>query len=335
LLDPPAVEPRVIVVTGASAGVGRAAARRFARDGARVALLARGSAGLEGARRDVEALGGIALVVRCDVALPRQVESAAEHIERALGPIDVWVNAAMVTVQAPFLMLEDEELRRVTDVTYLGVVHGTRAALRRMLPRDRGTIVQVGSALAARGMPLQSAYAGAKQAVLGFTESIRGELALGRSRVWVTTVTLPAVNTPRFEWLRSKLPRRLQPVPPIFTPEVAAEAIHFAAGARRRQVVAGRAAVARAFVRLGRGGDVVLEREDPHRRDNLFAPADEHRDHGARGRFVFGSRTLSVQLWATMHRNALALAGAGLALTGLALLRLRWSGRLAPLLSKS
>jgi NAD(P)-dependent dehydrogenase (short-subunit alcohol dehydrogenase family) len=319
------VEPRVIVVTGASAGVGRAVARRFAREGARVALLARGSAGLGGAQRDVEVLGGAAIVVRCDVAVPRQVEAAADRVERELGPIDVWVNAAVVSVEGSVLELDDEELRRVTDVTYLGVVHGTRAALRRMIPRDRGTIVQVGSSLSPVCQARHAATVAARYAVVGFTEAVRAELAGQGSGVWVTLVRLPAVNTPHFDWQRTKGAERSSPPRPILAPEVAAEAIHFAAGCRRREVVAGRPGLLSRFRRP-------VETAAPARRDNLFLPADDRQDHGARGRFVFGSRATSLQLWATMHRGPLAAAGALLAIAGVAVLRLRESpGRLTTL----
>ena len=229
----------VVVVTGASAGVGRATVRAFARHGADVGLIARGVDGLEAARREVEALGRRALVVPTDVADAPQVESAADRIERQLGPVDVWVNNAMVSVFSPVKKMTADEIRRVTEVTYLGVAYGTLAALKRMLPRDRGTIVQVGSALAYRGIPLQSAYCGAKHAIQGFTESLRCELLHDGSHVHVTMVQLPAMNTPQFDWVRSRLPRRPQPVPPIYDPEIAADAIVWAASARRREMSVG------------------------------------------------------------------------------------------------
>ena len=213
------------MITGASAGVGRATARKFARHGARVALLARGLDGLEGARKDVERLGGKALVVPVDVADANQVEAAANQIEAELGEIDIWVNNAMASVFSPIKEMTPEEFRRVTEVTYLGYVYGTLAALKRMLARDRGVIVQVGSALAYRGIPLQSAYCAAKHAVQGFCDSLRCELLHDKSRVHLTMVQLPALNTPQFGWVKSRLPRKAQPVPPIFQPEVAAEAI--------------------------------------------------------------------------------------------------------------
>src|SRR6185436_17230425 len=230
---------RVVVITGASAGVGRATARAFAAGGADIGLLARGVDGLEAARREVEAAGGRALVLPTDVADPDQVEAAAERVERELGPIDVWVNNAMVSVLSPVRYLKNDEIRRVTDVTYLGVVYGTTAALRRMLPRDRGSIVQVGSALAYRGIPLQAAYCGAKHAIQGFTESLRCELLHDGSSVRVTMVQLPAMNTPQFDWVKSRMPRKPQPVPPIYTPEIAANAIVWAAAHERRELSVG------------------------------------------------------------------------------------------------
>jgi NAD(P)-dependent dehydrogenase (short-subunit alcohol dehydrogenase family) len=218
-------EAEVVVITGASAGVGRATVREFARRGAHVALLARGNDGLEGAKKDVEAAGGKALVLPVDVAQADQVEAAAAAVESNFGPIDIWVNNAMVSVFSPIKMTTAEEFKRVTDVTYLGYVYGTLAALKSMLPRDRGVIVQVGSALAYRGIPLQAAYCGAKHAVQGFVDSLRSELLHDRSNVRVTMVQLPALNTPQFSWVKSRLPKKPQPVPPIFQPEVAAKAI--------------------------------------------------------------------------------------------------------------
>ena len=225
---------RVVVVTGGSAGVGRAAVREFARHGDRVAVLARGEKGLEGAVAEATALGGAAIGIPTDVCDQEQVEEAADRVERALGPIDVWVNNAMTSVFAPFWEIAPDEFRRATEVTYLGVVWGSRAALTRMLPRDCGVLVQVGSALAYRGIPLQSAYCGAKHAVVGFTESLRSELLHEKSRVKVTMVHLPAMNTPQFDWVRSRLPEHPQPVPPIYQPEVAARTIVHAAAHPRR-----------------------------------------------------------------------------------------------------
>ncbi|NUP75417.1 MAG: SDR family oxidoreductase, partial [Sinomonas sp.] len=222
-------ESRVVVVTGASGGIGRASAVAFAREGASVALLARGEAGLAGAARDVEAVGGRALPISVDVADPEAVEAAAERVERELGPVDVWVNVAFTSVFARFDEISAAEFKRVTEVSYLGFVYGTMSALKRMRPRNRGTIVQVGSALAYRGIPLQSAYCGAKHAIQGFNESLRAELLHEGSGVWTTMVQLPAVNTPQFSWVLSRLSRQAQPVPPIYQPEVAARAIVYAA----------------------------------------------------------------------------------------------------------
>src|SRR5881227_4070516 len=232
-------KPEVVVITGASAGLGRATARAFAREGAHIGLLARGRDGLEGARRDVESLGGRALVLPTDVADAEQVERAAEAVEREFGPIDIWVNNAMVSVFSPVKEMEPEEYKRVTEVTYLGVVYGTLAALKRMLPRDRGVIVQVGSALAYRSIPLQSAYCAAKHAIQGFVDSLRCELLHDKSNVRVMMVQLPAMNTPQFSWVKSRLPRKSQPVPPIYQPEIAAEAIVYASHHPRREIYVG------------------------------------------------------------------------------------------------
>src|SRR5438128_3648671 len=241
-----------VVITGASAGVGRATALEFAKKGARVALLARGRDGLEAARKEVEELGGRALVVIVDVAHADQVEAAATQIEAELGEIDIWINNAMVSVFSPIKEMTPEEYRRVTEVTYLGCVHGTLAALKRMLPRDRGVIVQVGSALAYRAIPLQSAYCAAKHALQGFNESLRCELIHDKSKVRVTMVHLPALNTPQFGWVKSRLPRKGQAVPPIFQAEVAAEAIHVATHHPQREFYVGgpsvKAIVANKFV---------------------------------------------------------------------------------------
>jgi len=235
---------RAVVVTGASAGVGRAVAHAFARRGCRVALLARGERGLEEARQECLTLGGEAIAIPTDVADPSRVEDAAQVAEESFGPIDVWVNDAMATVFAPVHELDPEEFRRATEVTYLGAVYGTMAALRRMRPRNTGTIVQVGSALSYRAIPLQAAYCGSKFALRGFTDSLRTELMHDRSRVWVTMVQLPAVNTPQFNWCRSKLERHPQPVPPIYDPEVPAEAVYFASHSRRREIFCGGSTVA-------------------------------------------------------------------------------------------
>ena len=297
-------QSRVVVVTGASAGVGRAVASAFGARGAAVGLLARGNAGLAGAQRDVEARGGRALSIETDVADPDQLEAAAAAVERALGPIDVWVNNAMASVFSPVKETPAAEFKRVTEVTYLGTVYGTLAALRRMLPRDRGSIVQVGSTLAYRGIPLQSAYCAAKHAVQGFCDSLRSELLHERSHVRVTMVQLPALTTPQVDWVRSRLPCRAQPVPPIFQPEVAADAIVWASEHDRRELYVGGPTTLgiignKLFPALGDwylartafASQQTDEPEAPDRRDNLFAPVDSEEDFGAHGRFVAGATT--------------------------------------------
>jgi NAD(P)-dependent dehydrogenase (short-subunit alcohol dehydrogenase family) len=313
--------PHVVVVTGASAGVGRAVARAFAARGARVGLLARGRDGLEGAQRDVESLGGRALAVPTDVADAAQVEAAATMIEARFGPIDVWVNNAMVSVFSPIKEMTAEEFRRVTEVTYLGYVHGTLSALRRMLPRNRGVIVQVGSALAYRGIPLQAAYCGAKHAIQGFTDSLRCELLHDRSAVRVVEVDMPALNTPQFGWVRSRLPNKPQPVPPIFEPEVAAEAVVWAAAHRRVKLYVGWPTVVAILgnklaprladyylARTGYRSQQTSEPVEPDRVDNLMAPVPG--DHGAHGSFSDRARPWSWQLWVTTHRAWIAGAAA-------------------------
>ncbi|MFL5957347.1 MAG: SDR family oxidoreductase [Solirubrobacterales bacterium] len=312
-----------IVVTGASSGVGRATARAFGARGDRVALLARGEDGLNAARREVEEAGGTGLPIPTDVADPDQVEAAAQRAEQELGPIDVWVNDAMTSIFAPTWEIAPDEFRRATEVTYLGFVWGTMTALRRMRARDRGTIVQVGSALAYRGIPLQSAYCGAKHAVEGFTESLRTELLNEGSNVAVTMVQLPALNTPQFETVRTRLPRHPRPVAPVYQPEVAAKAIVWAADHPRREIKVGAStAVTVAGNKLLPGlGDWYLARtavdgqqtQDPvngDRPDNLFAPVPG--DHGAHGRFDDEAKPRSAQLWLTTHKGVLA-AGAGVA----------------------
>ncbi len=316
------MERPVVVITGASAGVGRAAVRAFARGGADIGLIARGVDGLEAARREVEEQGGRAIVLPADVADAAAVEAAADRVERDLGPIDVWVNNAMVSVFSPVKELTADEIRRVTDVTYLGVVHGTLSALRRMLPRDRGAIVQVGSALAYRGIPLQAAYCGAKHAIQGFTESLRCELLHDRSSVHVTMVQLPAMNTPQFDWVKSRLPGKPQPVPPIYAPEIAADAIVWAASQRRREIsVGGPTVVAiwgnkiaagladRYLARTGYASQQTDEPADPNRPDNLWKPLPG--DHGAHGRFGDRSTDRSPQTWINERLPALAMIAAG------------------------
>ncbi|MDQ3444935.1 MAG: SDR family oxidoreductase [Pseudomonadota bacterium] len=322
---PAARRPEVVVVTGASAGVGRAVVRRFAREGASVGLIARGVDGLEGARRDVEALGGKALVCQADVSDAAAIEQAAARVEAELGPIDIWINNATTSVFSPIKEMQPEEFKRVTEVTYLGVVYGTQAALKRMLPRDRGMILQVGSALAHRAIPLQSAYCAAKHAIAGFTESLRCELINDQSNVHVTMVNLSAVNTPQFGWNKSRLPNHPQPVPPIYQPEVAARAIYFAAHARRREMSVGMPTLVAIYGnKLAPGlGDYYLgsqgyesqqtnEPVDPNRPNNLWEPVAG--DHGAHGIFDARASSSSPQLWANMNRGWLtALAGLGLA----------------------
>lgn len=319
-------QPEVVVVTGASAGVGRATVQRFAREGAHIGLLARGHAGLEGARRDVEQLGGKALALPTDVADPDQIEKAAAQVEHEFGPIDTWINDAMASVFSPFKEMTPTEFKRCTEVTYLGFVYGTMAALKRMLPRDRGTIVQVGSALAYRGIPLQSAYCGAKHAIKGFTESVRCELLHDKSNVWLTMVQMPALNTPQFDWVKSRLPHKPQPVPPIYQPEIAAEAIHYAAHHRRRQIFVGFSTVMaiQGNKVLPGYGDHYLARTGyqsqqydgppaPDRKDNIWEPVDEDRDFGAHGDFDRRASNWSLQLWSDLHRDWLMVAGATLA----------------------
>jgi NAD(P)-dependent dehydrogenase (short-subunit alcohol dehydrogenase family) len=287
--------PEVVVVTGASAGLGRSIVREFAKEGAHLALIARGGDGLEAARREVEELGGKAIVIRADAADADAIEAAAEQVESEFGPIDIWVNNAMASVYSPFKEMTLEEFRRVTEVTYLGYVYGTRSALKRMLPRDRGSIVQVGSALAYRGIPLQSAYCGAKHAVQGFVDSLRAELIHDKSRVRVCMVQMPALNTPQFDWVKSRLPRKSQPVPPIYQPEVGARAVVYAAHNDRREVVVGASTlivlIGNKIVpgfgdwylgKTGYKGTQTDEPEDPDRPHNLFEPLPG--DWGAHGR---------------------------------------------------
>lgn len=317
--------PEVVVVTGASAGAGRATVREFARRGAWIGLIARGEDGLEGARREVEQLGGRALVLPTDVADPTAVDAAAERVERELGPIDIWVNNAMTSVFAPIKEMTGDEFRRVTEVTYLGYVYGTLAALKRMLPRDRGVIVHVGSALAYRSIPLQSAYCASKHAVLGFFAALRTELLHDKSGVRTTMVQMPALNTPQFGWVRSRLPRKAQPVPPIFQPEVAARAIWYAAHhPHRREYFVGGSTVKAIFGNklapsfadryLARHGYESQQYDggaDPNRPDNLYQPVAG--DHGAHGSFSDRAKRRSWEFWAESHARYLAV-GFGLAI---------------------
>jgi NAD(P)-dependent dehydrogenase (short-subunit alcohol dehydrogenase family) len=324
---------RVVVVTGASAGVGRAVARAFGAKGAKVALLARGELGLLGAEREVKEAGGSALALPVDVADYGQVERAGQEVEQHLGPIDIWVNVAFTSVFAPFMHTSPTEFKRVTEVSYLGYVYGTRVALEWMVPRDRGVIVQVGSALAYRGIPLQSAYCGAKHAIQGFHDSLRCELLHSRSRVRVTMVQLPAVNTPQFSWVLSRLPRQAQPVPPIYQPEIAAQAVLYAADhpKRREYWVGGSTAATlignkfaagaldRYLAWRGYSAQQTDQPRDPNQPVNLWDPADgpDGRDFGTHGVFDACSISHSYQLWAAQHRGVLATTSAGaLALLG-------------------
>lgn len=320
-------EGPVVVITGASAGVGRATARAFAARGARIGLIARNAEALEAARGEVEARGGEAVVAIADVADAEAVERAASAIEQAHGPIDIWINNAMTSVLGPIREITAEEFRRVTEVTYLGVVHGTQAALRRMLPRDAGVIIQVGSTLAYRGIPLQAPYCAAKHAVQGFHDSLRSELLHDGSNVQVCMVNLPAVNTPQFRWIRSHMPRKPKPFGTIFEPEVAAQAIVWASAHPRRELNVGwgttQAIIANAFAPglldhyLGRIGFDAQQSDEPEvegRADNLFAPLPG--DAGAHGVFSDQATAVSPQLWANTHRGVVGVALAALAAIG-------------------
>ena len=330
---------RIVVVTGASGGIGRATAMAFGARGDTVALLARGEAGLAGAKRNVEAAGGSALVIPVDVANSDAVFAAAERVESDLGEIDVWVNVAFTSVFAPFDQIKPEEYRRVTDVSYLGYIYATMAALKHMKPRDRGTIVQVGSALAYRGIPLQSAYCGAKHAIQGFHEALRCELLHDKSNVHVTMVQLPAVNTPQFSWVLSRLPKHARPVPPIYQPEFAARGILYAAdhphrreywvGASTMATLAANAIVPGLLDRyLGRTG--VKSQQTKHSQEpgapvNLWEPADgpDEQDFGAHGVFDTTAHTRDPQLWASHHHSLLGAAIGGISATAGAVLRAR------------
>ncbi|WP_454061733.1 SDR family oxidoreductase [Candidatus Nitrospira salsa] len=316
----------VVVITGASAGIGRATARAFAQRGAYLGLLARGQEGLRGAQQEIEMLGGKALIIPTDVADHQQVEAAAVQIEKEFGPIDIWINNAMVSVLSPIKDMTAEEFRRVTEVTYLGFVHGTLSALRRMIPRNRGVILQVGSALSYRAIPLQSAYCAAKHAVKGFTESLRSELIHDESRVRVTMVHLPGVNTTQFGWIKTRLPYHPQPVPPIYQPEVMAKGIVWAAFHNRRELWIGiptvKTIVGEKFIPglldhyladvaySGQQTTIPIESDRPN---NLWTPVAE--DRGAHGLFDQQARSMSVLLWASMNRGMLAVAGFGLLLS--------------------
>ena len=308
--------------------MGRATAREFGKHGAKVGLIARGMDGLEAAKREIESAGGSAMVLPLDIADANAVENAAASVEREFGPIDIWVNNAMASVFSPVKKMKAEEYKRVTEVTYLGVVYGTLAALRRMLPRDRGTIVQVGSALAYRSIPLQSAYCAAKHAIAGFTDSLRCELIHDRSNLRITMVQMPALNTPQFGWVKSRLKYKAQPVAPIFQPEVGAKATYWAAHHSRREIYAGWPTV-EAIVgnkvapgwldhylgKTGFASQQTSELEDPNRPDNLWKPLQG--DHGAHGTFDSQSHPRSWELRASLGRRWI---GASIALAAAALL---------------
>jgi len=324
---------RTVVITGASGGIGRATACLFGQRGDRVGLIARGSTGLNAAADQVREAGGTALVAEADVADYGQVESAARQIEASLGPIDVWVNCGFSSVFAPFSEISADEFRRVTEVSYLGYVNGTMVALNLMRPRDAGAIVQVGSALGERSIPLQSAYCGAKHAICGFTSSLRCELLHEGSGIQVTVVQMPAVNTPQFSWVRSRLPRQPQPVPPIYDPQVAARAVVYAADhpARRMYWVGGSTAATlignrvvpalldRYLAKTGYDSQQTSAKADPHRQGNLDNPADGPGGHdfGAQGEFGDRSHNRSLQLWASQHAGPVtAAATAGAVIVG-------------------
>ncbi len=320
-------KPQVVVITGASAGVGRATVREFAKDRAKIALIARGQDGLEAAAREVEQVGGQALILPLDVADAQAVDEAAKRIEAELGPIDVWVNAAFAGVLSRFIDMTMEDYERVTRVTYLGQVHGTHAALKRMMPRNRGSIVLVGSALAYRGIPLQSAYCGAKHAIQGFHDSVRSELIHAESDIHVSMVELPGVNTPQFDWIKTNLPNKPRPASPPYQPEIAARAIHYAAHHRRKSMWVGwptweailgdrvsSALLDRYLAKTGFDGQQSEEPVAPDRKDNLYQPVPG--DHGAHGRFDATARDHSSQLWISTHPGtiaAISIAALGIA----------------------
>jgi len=315
--------PEVVMITGASAGVGRAVVREFARRKASIGLIARGRERLEAAKTEVEEKGGRALVFPLDISDPEAVEQAAERLENEFGPLKIWINNAMTTIFAPFTEIKPDEFKRATEVTYLGCVYGTRAALRRMRPRDSGTVVQVGSALAYRSIPLQAPYCGAKHAIVGFTDSLRCELIHNNSDIHLTVVHLPAINTPQFSWCRTRLPRHPQPVPPIFEPELAAEAIYWAAHHKRREVFVGGPTAKAIYGQdigpgfadwyLGKTGYAAQQTSEPvspDRPDNLFDPVQGN--YAAHGIFGSAAKRFSLQNWLNLHRAPVTLIGAGL-----------------------
>ncbi len=321
----------VVAITGASGGVGRATAREFARKGYKVALIARGKEGLEGARKDVEALGGTALTIATDLSEYDQVEAAAERIENEFGPISIWVNNAMLGIFSPVKEMKPDEYKRVTEVTYLGQVYGTMVAYQRMRRRNSGSIIMVGSALSHRGIPLRSAYCAAEHAIRGFFDSFRTELLHDQSNVNLSMVHLPAINSTQFNWVKSRLPRKVRPLGKIYQPEVAGRAIYYAAHHDRRTVYVGSAS-AQAIVgnsffpglldyilaKTGYSGQQTEEAEDPNRPDNFQEPV--HKDRGAHGSFDDIAVDRSLELEATMDRGitALAAVGIGLLTAGLA-----------------
>lgn len=332
--------PRIIVVTGSSGGIGRASAIAFGARGDTVVLVARGADGLAGAAKEVEQAGGTAHVMPADVADPEQVFAVADRVEAELGPIDVWVNDAFTSVFSPFDEITPAEYRRVTEVSYLGYVYGTMAALKYMKPRDRGTIVQVGSALAYRGIPLQSAYCGAKHAIQGFHEALRCELLHDRSGVHVTMVQMPAVNTPQFSWVLSRLPRHAQPVPPIYQPEFAARGVLYAAdhphrreywvGASTAGTLAANAIAPglldRYLALTGFDSQQTKQSHDPNAPVNLWEPADGDggRDFGTHGVFDDKSISLDPQLFASQHHGLLGALAVGAGAVAVALF---WGSR--------
>lgn len=321
-------DPEVVVITGGTAGLGRAIAETFAKRGDWIGVLARGKDRLAETKLEIEKLGGKAIVVPTDVADPKQVEKAASEVEKAFGRIDIWINNAMASIFSPFTEIDPVEFKRVTEVTYLGQVYGTMAALKRMLPRDRGVIVQAGSALAIRSIPLQSAYCGAKHGVRGFTDSIRSELKHMGSRIHITMVELPSMNTPQFDWVRSRLDKKAQPVPPIYQPEIGAEAILWAATHRRREVYVGYPTLMAIWgqkivpglldwylAKTNYKAQQTSQPVDRQRPDNLFEPVKG--DYAAHGRFDRRSHSHSPELWVSEHKG-LSMGTAGLAvLTGL------------------
>lgn len=343
----------VVVVTGASAGLGRAIARHFGSHGASVGLLARGVDGLEGAKKEIERAGGKALVLPTDIADADAVEKAAAGVEQEFGPIDIWINNAMVSVFSPVKQMEPKEYKRVTEVTYLGVVYGTLCALKRMLPRNRGTIVQIGSALAYRSIPLQSAYCAGKHAISGFTDSLRCELIHDHSNIRLTMVQMPALNTTQFGWVKSRLKYKAQPVPPIFQPEVGARAVYWAAHHNRREVyvamptveaiVGNKIAPGLLDHYLGHNGyksQQTDEPEDPERPDNLWSPVPG--DHGAHGTFDDRAHERSFEVWGSQNRNWIAAAASALGLAAGCYLGFRastkngkWTSRTSHLLRRA